>query len=101
MSTYESLSRRGMIQLAHDYDKDNDDGLKNYLQAAEETGSHYEEVRPVEQIIDKADKVAEKLSDAGSNIAYNLLDRMSDKLTEFVDEMATSIADGTDLTEEV
>lgn len=97
---YEELSRRGLIKLGHDYDRDNNDALANYLNQAESTGSAYEEVRPAEVILDKADAVAQKLSDAGTTAAYSLLDKMTEQLTSFVDSMADNIADGDDLTDE-
>ncbi|WP_301067066.1 hypothetical protein [uncultured Duncaniella sp.] len=99
MSKYEDLSRRGLIKLGHDYDRDNDDALAKYLGEAEAAGSAYEEIRPAEAILDKADTMAQKLSDAGTSAAYSLLDRMTEKLTTFVDQLADDIADGDDLTE--
>ena len=49
---YEDLSRRGLIKLDHDFDKQNNGALSKYLAKHED---EYEDIRPVEKVIDCCD----------------------------------------------
>lgn len=77
---YEDLSRRGLIQLNKDFDQDNDAMLLHYL---EENDQNYENIRPVEKVIDGADRLKGTFSGAGKIVKTVLLhqtDRVVDKV---------------------
>lgn len=56
---YEDLSRRGLIHLGHDFDADNGGALQHYLA---EHADEYENIRPVEAVIERADQIVETVS---------------------------------------
>ena len=57
--TYEDLSRKGLIKLGHDFDRDNDGALQHYLA---EHGDNYQNIRPVESVIERVDQIVETVS---------------------------------------
>lgn len=66
MINYKDLSRRGLIKLNEDFDKENDDALLEYLNT---TLNDYELIRPQEQRIVDADEMKDAIKDAPKNIA--------------------------------
>lgn len=58
-NTYEDVSRRGLVKLCHDFDSDHDGELQNYFNAH---SNEYENIRPVECVIERADQIAETMS---------------------------------------
>lgn len=77
---YEDLSRRGLIKLNKDFDQENDAKLLQYLT---EHGDKYENIRPVESVIDRVDKVAAAFSNSKSSIKRVIV-RETDKLLDRV-----------------
>lgn len=59
---YRDLSRRGLIELNQDFDKDNENMLINYLHENED---EYENIRIIERVVDKCDKIKQSMSFAG------------------------------------
>lgn len=66
MINYKDLSRRGLIKLNEDFDKENDDALLEYLNT---TLNDYELIRPQEQRIADADEMKDAIKDTPKNIA--------------------------------
>ena len=62
---YEDLSRRALIKLDHDFDRDNDAALLRYLADAEEP---YEGIRIVERATVKVDNTMENIKDVAKRI---------------------------------
>lgn len=84
---YEDLSRRGIIALNKDFDKDNNDILNNYLEANDEK---YEGIRTIESVLAKVDKITNKAENSGelikeaiSNETNKFLDKVINTLTGF------------------
>lgn len=78
--SYEDLSRRGLIQLNRDFDQENDAALLHYLT---ENDQKYENVRPVEKVIEGADRLKGTFSGAGQvvkNVLLHQADRVVDKV---------------------
>lgn len=63
--TYEDISRRGLIKLGHDFDRDNEAALQRYLA---ENGENYENIRTVEKVIVRADQITETVKEAASRL---------------------------------
>lgn len=82
---YEDLSRRGLIQLNKDFDQENDAALLQYLT---ENDQKYENIRPVEKVIEGADKLKGTFSGAGE-VVKNVLLHQADKV---VDKVLGSLA---------
>lgn len=62
---YTDLSRRGLIELGRDFDQDNDGALLQYLA---EHGDKYENIRPVEKVVERADQFIETVSTSTKGI---------------------------------
>ena len=77
---YAELSRRALIKLNNDFDKDNDDALKSYLaDALEADEAAYEKVRPVEMAIEAVDngtEIAESVIEDVSKLFGSLKDKL-------------------------
>lgn len=82
---YEDLSRRGLIRLNKDFDQENDAALLQYLT---ENDQKYENIRPVEKVIEGADKLKGTFSGAGE-VVKNVLLHQADKV---VDKVLGSLA---------
>lgn len=70
---YEDLSRRALIQLGKNYDQENDAALLQYLT---EHSDEYENIRPVEKAIQRADQLkstAVESADVMKKTFYNEL----------------------------
>lgn len=63
--TYEDISRRGLIKLGHDFDRDNEAALQRYLA---ENGDNYENIRTAEKVIVRADQIGETVKEAASKL---------------------------------
>lgn len=86
---YADLSRRGLIQLNKDFDEDNDGKLLQYLS---ENGEKYEDIRPIEAIIDRADQACEIIGDSGRKIKA-VISGEGGKLIDNVIDVICDIAD--------
>lgn len=84
--TYEDLSRRALIRLGHDYDNLNDDKLKKFLEHNDEL---YEDIRPIECIVDGCDQAVETIF--GSNICIK--DSVCSAGGTLISNIASSLAD--------
>lgn len=93
---YKDLSRRGLIQLGTDFDAENDGALLEYLT---ENGDKYEDIRPIESIIDRADQVSEIIGNSGRKIMAvldgnnegDLLDKVIDTISNIADSLSSEI----------
>lgn len=63
--TYEDISRRGLIKLGHDFDQVNDAALQRYLA---ENSEQYENIRPAEKVIVRADQIGDTMKEAAGKI---------------------------------
>lgn len=75
---YEDLSRRGLIKLSHDFDQDNDGVLLQYLA---EHGDEYENIRPVEKVVERADQLIETVSTSTKGIREAIADHSAKNVT--------------------
>lgn len=87
---YNDLSRRGLIKLGMDYDAENEGALLDYLT---KNGDKYEDIRPVEKIIERADQVSEIAGNAGRKIMAVLGGGDGDILDDVIDTITSDIAD--------
>lgn len=94
MANYEGLSRRGLINLNHDFDKDNNNMLKEYL-GDNEAG--YEEIHPYEEVIDRMGDVSDALQDRMDTVSKSMVFR----LNNVFDSLVESIKDEVDRCEQV
>lgn len=85
---YNELSRRGLIKLNNDFDQENDNALKNYLDAAED--DRYEGIRIFEQVAEEFDETSmksiETVREAISSMADSFIDKLADRLSPELDE---------------
>ena len=91
-SSYEDLSRRALIKLAHDYDAENNNSLQDYLDGNKES---YEEIRPLEIIIDKVDSVKNIIGASSSKLAKTAFDTIDKTLDAVVNSMGMVLDLGT------
>lgn len=77
---YKELSRRGLIRMCQDFDKETDDFLHSYL---DEYGHRYEKIRFVEKVTDKCDDFGEAVHSSFNEFTDQVLDH-SDKLVDSV-----------------
>ena len=84
---YEDLSRRALIQLGKDFDQDNEAALLHYLA---ENGSNYENIRPMEKIIVKADAVTDSIKESAKNIKNVLNEHSGKVISSVVDAIITA-----------
>lgn len=87
---YEDLSRRGLIELNKDFDVENDGALMKFLA---ENGDNYEDIRPIESIIDRVDQVAETVSNAG----YKIKSVIGKEGGNLLESVIGAIADAADI----
>lgn len=87
---YEDLSRRALIRLGRDYDQISDAALLQYLS---EHSDEYENIRPVEKVIDRVDQIRDTVFGSRSTIkqtfakeADRILDSVIDALSSTVNE---------------
>ncbi len=76
---YEDLSRRALIQLDHDFDAENDEALLKYLAERE---NEYENIRFVEKVTVRVDK----LTDTAKESFNKIKDACFDEADKFVDK---------------
>lgn len=92
MKTYEDLSRRALIKLNHDYDRDNDEALLHYLEQMDQT-EHYEGVRVVESVTAKVDNVVATVKGNGNfmkKAAVCAVDNVLEKVAKVAEKIAMS-----------
>ena len=77
---YRDLSRRGLIRLNQNFDAANDAALLDYLT---EHGDDYENIRPVEKVIERFDTVKDTLSASKQGIR-NAIIKESDRIMDAV-----------------
>lgn len=87
---YEDLSRRGLIRLGHDFDSDNDGALQHYL---EEHGDEYENIRPIETVIERADQIVETVSVPMRTIKHAFMDKDCKKVATTIFDTVVDNAD--------
>jgi len=83
---YEDLSRRALIALNHDYDRDNDDQLLGYFHE-KDPNKQYESIRTVESVTVKVDGIVDTVknnSECIKNIAANAVENALDKAGDFL-----------------
>lgn len=88
---YEDLSRRALIKLNHDYDRDNDEALLKYLEEMDPT-ENYEKVRMTERIVATGDHIYDTITGntgAIKAVAKTAVDGMLDKAVDFVGKLIT------------
>ena len=73
MSKYNDLSRRGLIRLNNDFDLDNNNALKEYLNQRD---GNYEGVRPLEQMMEELDNASEKVKIQGGVVSSAVIKRI-------------------------
>lgn len=73
MSIYNDLSRRGLIKLNNDFDRENNNSLKQFLN---DNRSEYEGIRPHEKMFDKLDDVHDEIAIRGGVVASAVIKRM-------------------------
>lgn len=89
MKHYKDLSRRALIKLGKDFDDENNDMLIDFLNDNSES---YEDVRPIERVIEKADHVKESAI-ASKSCIKGVITREMDKLLDtIVDTLSNGIA---------
>lgn len=74
---YKDLSRRALIKLNNNFDKENDGILHNYLDDHQED---YEKARPVEALIEKVDDTKSAIASRSKSVVNQLLSRELDKV---------------------
>ena len=84
----EDLSRRALISLINDYDKEHlDDKVVDYLHERNDDGKEYELIRPIEFVTKGADTAVgfckTKLSDTIKEAAENCFDFLKDTIFNF------------------
>lgn len=87
---YEDLSRRGLIRLGHDFDEDHGGALQHYLA---EHGDEYENIRPVETVIERADQIVETVSGPMRTIKNAFMNKDCKKVVTTVFDTVVDNAD--------
>lgn len=88
--TYEDLSRRALIKLSKDFDQENDTKLLEYLT---ENGEKYEDIRPIEVVVDRLDQVVDTVSNSGIRVKDTLVRETTRVLDSFIDNVSKTITD--------
>jgi len=86
---YNDLSRRALIKLGNDFDQEHDAELLQYLT---EHGDEYENIRPVEKVIEKADHLKE-VAGVSTSVVKKVLANEADRMIDAVIESLTDTAD--------
>ena len=88
---YEDLSRRGLIKLDHDFDKQNNGALSKYLAKHED---EYEDIRPVEKVIDCCDTAVASIKRSISCVKASM---EADDHPKGAVKVLNAVADNTDV----
>lgn len=88
---YSDLSRRALIQLNEDFDQENNSSLLQFLTENEED---YENVRPIESIVERCDQVKESICDTGGNMLKQFAIKQADSLLDKIISTVGGIVDG-------
>lgn len=84
---YRNLSRRALIKLNNDYDVENQNALKTFLN---EHSDEYEMIRPIEKVTEKTDELTEVVSAKFNEFK----DKAMDKIDTLFDSTISSVAGG-------
>ena len=84
---YEDLSRRGLIKLDHDFDKQNNGALSKYL-------AKHEDIRPVEKVIDCCDTAVASIKRSISCVKASM---EADDHPKVAVKVLNAVADNTDV----
>ena len=87
---YEDLSRRGLIRLGHDFDEEHGGALQHYLA---DHADEYENIRPVETVIERADQIVETVSGPMRTIKRAFMDKDCKKFATTVFDTVVDNAD--------
>lgn len=85
---YRDLSRRGLIQLNEDFDNENEGMLLDYLSKNDDK---YENVRTIEQIVERCDQVKESMTTTGSSFKKALVKGIDFALDKAVDALGALV----------
>lgn len=95
MKEYKDLSRRALIKLGNDFDKEHDGELMQYLN---DHPDDYEDIRPIETIVQRTDQLVETVSASciGTKITVNkaanaMINKAADLAIENVGKIAGNI----------
>ena len=88
---YEDLSRRGLIKLDHDFDKQNNGALSKYLAKHED---EYEDIRPVEKVVNCYDTAVASIKRSISCVKTSM---EADDHQKVAVRMLNAVADNTDV----
>lgn len=97
MAYYDELSRRGLINLNKDFDNDNQNSLKEYLNSSETV---YEPVRPIEQVIERLDEATDAVKARGGVVSDAIMSRVNDMFDGIIDSITKEINRCDDVAEE-
>lgn len=89
---YDNLSRRALIKLGKDYDQVSDAALLQYLT---DHNGEYENIRPIEEVIDRVDQIRDTIS-GSSSIVKKTLAAEADKVLDTVIETLSKVAENTE-----
>lgn len=92
MANYNEISRRGLIKLNTDFDHANDNQLKDYFDACETDGKHYERIRPHEQIIERLDEVTGALEGRVDAVSKSMLERTNRVFDTLIDSISGEVS---------
>ena len=90
---YEDLSRRAMIKLGHDYDKDNTNQLKTYFDE-KDAQAPYEDIRPIEKMTEQVDHLTETIKENGGALkraAVKSVNNMLERVIDAVDNVISGV----------
>ena len=93
MATYKDLSRRALIQLNQDFDSENENALKHYL---DDHDGEYEKERFSEKVIDKCDSIASTFGGCGSLLG-TIAKKGASAIANNIISTITGISDDADL----
>lgn len=88
MSNYGELSRRGLIKLNNDFDKANENQLKNFLDSSD---TEYEGIRPFEAIAERMDEVSEVVKKKSDTVSQAMMDRVNHMFDSVINSMTEEI----------
>lgn len=88
MAYYNELSRRGLISLNKDFDNDNQNSLKDYLNSTEKC---YEPVRPIEQVIERLDEATDAVKARNGVVSDAIMSRVNDMFDGIIDSLTKEI----------
>ena len=85
---YKDLSRRGLIKMNGDYDKTNDNKLKEFMN---NSSTAYEEIRPYEQIAERLDDLTEAVEEKGGVVSDAIMGRVNHVFDSIITSMSEEI----------